>query len=127
MAAPEYVGFFQGIAHDLSGKGQLRLVLQPAVAILLGIRLGLADAHEHREVFLARVFESRHGIIKRAFADVVVPFCIALGVDMILQHYTLGYVRPLAAVLVAVLLVWIPFAASRGFVNRFARAHARTA
>ena len=39
------VGLFQSIAQDLTGKGQIRLVLQPATAVLLGIRLGMKDLH----------------------------------------------------------------------------------
>jgi len=113
------MGFFAGIARVLGGKGELRLIIQPLVAIVLGIRLGLADAREHRAPYGVRVLHSRHHL-RFALSDIVVPFCIAIVIDAILQHYTLGYVRPLAAVLVAALLVWLPYSLARGFTNRIA-------
>ncbi len=115
------VAFFSDIARVLGGKGQLRLIIQPALAIILGIRLGIADAHEHAEPFLIRLFRSRKRLVRRALSDVFIPFSIALGIDMILQYFTLGRIRPLASVLVATMLVWIPFSAARGWTNRIVR------
>lgn len=117
----EHVGFFEGIARVLGGKGQLRLIIQPAVAIVLGIRLGIADARAGEGPFVLRLFRHREHLVRRALSDVVVPFAVAIGIDLILQYYTLGYVRPLAAVLVGLLLVWLPFSIARGLANRIAR------
>ena len=94
MSAP---GFFQGIADVLGGKGELRLIVQPALAILLGIRLGISDAREGRTPFVLRVFTAPRENVRLALHDVIVPFCIAIAVDAILQHATLGHVRPVAA------------------------------
>lgn len=118
-----HVGFFDTITRDLGGKGKLRLIIQPAVAILLGIRLGIADARAREQPFGVRVFQSRHQIVRRALSDVIIPFCVALVVDGILQYYTLGRVRPVAAVVVALLIVWLPFAIARGLANRIATGH----
>ncbi|HTR55480.1 MAG TPA: hypothetical protein VMJ10_32600 [Kofleriaceae bacterium] len=117
------MGFFAGIAHVLGGKGELRLIIQPLVAIALGVRLGIADARERRAPFGVRVVHSDHHV-RFALSDIIVPFCIALVVDAVLQHYTLGYVRPLAAVLVAALIVWLPYSIARGLANRMATRHA---
>jgi hypothetical protein len=121
MSAP--FGFFETIVRDLGGKGHLRLIIQPTIAIVLGIRLGLADANEGREPFVARLFHTREHRVRNAFSDVIVPMCVAIVVDAILQHYTLDHVRPLAAFVVALLLVWIPFALARAITNRIARGH----
>ncbi len=115
-------GFFEGIVQVLGGKGELRLIVQPAMAILLGIRLGLSDAREGKPPFVLRVFTSRGGNVRLALHDIIVPFCIGVGVDAILQHATLDRVRPVAALIVGILLVWLPFAAARAFTNRIARA-----
>lgn len=120
---PAHVGFFEGIGRVLGGKGQLRLIIQPTIALLLGIRLGLADARERRAPFVARLFQTRKHLVRRALSDVVVPFCVAIVIDGILQYYTLGYVRLGAAVLVALLLIWLPFALGRAVANRLARGH----
>jgi hypothetical protein len=116
------VGFWDTIARDLGRPGQLRLVIQPLVAIVLGIRLGFADARAHERPFVIRMLHSPPRAAARiAISDVVVPFCIGIVIDAILQYYTLRHVRPLAAVLVAALIVWLPFATARGVTNRIVR------
>ena len=119
------IGFFSDLAHNLSGAGRLRLIIQPAVAIALGIRLGIADAHEGREPFGMRVFHARHGRFRLAVSDVIIPFLIAMVIDGALQYYKLGHVRPVAAVLVAILIVWLPFAIARGLANRLSHSRHR--
>jgi hypothetical protein len=115
------VGFWDGIARELGGKGQLRMIVQPAMAVFFGVRLGLADAREHQAPFVIRLFRTAPGgtsFIRQALSDVIVPFCIAVIIDSILQYTTLGRVRPLAALIVGALLVWLPYAAARGLTNR---------
>jgi hypothetical protein len=46
------LGFWDSIARDLTGKGQLRLIIEPLLAIVLGIRHGLTDARHGEEPFL---------------------------------------------------------------------------
>jgi hypothetical protein len=121
------VGFWEGIVDVASGRGQLRLILQPLIATILGVRLGIADAREHRDPFLLRLFStSKHRALlaKEAAMDVVIPFSIAIVLDGILQYLAYGYVRPLAAVIMGILLIWVPFAVSRALTNRiYSRSH----
>jgi hypothetical protein len=114
------VGFWEGIARDLSGKGQFRLLLQPAMAVFLGVRLGIADAKDGKAPFLFRLFSEpgRWTLLKNSLRDVALPLSVALVTDGILQYLTLGRVRLLAAMIVGALLVWFPFAVTRGFSNR---------
>jgi hypothetical protein len=49
------MGFWDGIWHELATAGRFRLILQPTLAIILGIRLGLADARAGHPPFLARL------------------------------------------------------------------------
>jgi hypothetical protein len=124
--------FFESLVLDLtSGKGQLRFLIQPIVAIFLGARLGLADAREGKHPFLLRLFKTTHDrakLFKESLSDVVLPLCIGIALDGILQHYVVGYVRPLQAVLVGMTLVWLPYSVSRALTNRIVRhRHARSA
>jgi hypothetical protein len=115
------VGFFETIARDLGGKGQLRLIIQPLVAVLLGMRLGIADAKEGQDPYLLRMLwtgKQRGSLFKESLRQVVMPLTVAVAVDVILQHHTLGHVRPLAALVVGGLLVWLPFAIARALTNR---------
>jgi hypothetical protein len=118
------VGFFETIARDLSGKGQFRLILQPAAALILGIRVGIADANAGRPPFIHRLITHRHQrwtIFKESLSDAVLPLVVALVMDGVLQHIAFGRIRPLAALVVGALLVWLPFVCTRALTNRIWR------
>jgi hypothetical protein len=73
---------------------------------------------------LLRLFvtgRDRMQIAKQAASDVIVPFAVAVVVDGILQYLVLGYVRPLAAVVVGAILIWLPFSIARALANRVHR------
>jgi hypothetical protein len=114
------LSFFESIARDLGGKGQLRLILQPSMAVLLGLKFGIADAEAAKAPFWRRfLLEPNHfQTFKDSLWNIALPFGLALAIDAFLQHLTLGRVRPLAMLLVGGLLVWLPFVVSRGFANR---------
>ena len=120
-------GFFDGIGHVLGGRGmfggkfQLRLIFQPVLALLLGVRFGIRDAKAGKPAFLMSLVEAQHErwpILKQGLRDAIIPLCIALVIDGILQRMINGYVRPMAAVVVGVLLVFLPFVIGRGLANR---------
>lgn len=121
----EDIGFWEGISRDLlGGAGRFRLILQPLMAVVLGVRVGLADARAGRRPFLARLVrgaERRWRLIVRSVRYAWMPGVLALVMDGIFQYLTLGRVRPLAAVVVGTLLVWLPFTMARGMTNRFWR------
>lgn len=115
------VGFFETITRDLSGAGRFRLILQPVMAIALGIRLGRADARQGQAPFVMRLLterERRLRLFRDSLRDAVIPLAAALILDAIFQLITLRFVRPLAAVLVGAVLVWLPFVLSRAATNR---------
>lgn len=114
-------GFWEDLVRGLSGKGQFRLFLQPAMALVLGIRLGIADAKEGQEPFFLRLFHARGrraSLLEQTLTDVALPLCVALGMDAVLQYLTFGRIRPLGALVVGALLVWLPFTLSRALTNR---------
>ena len=52
--------FFSDLAPRLSGAGRLRFLIQPAIAILLGVRDGRGDARAGRAPYLwSLVFEQK--------------------------------------------------------------------
>lgn len=121
------MGFFDSIASDLGGKGllggnfQIRLILQPLIAVFLGLRFGIRDAKEGRMpilMALARTKGERGKIFKGAIRDVVVPLCVAFVLDSILQHINNHRIRPLGAVIVGGLLMFLPFMIVRALANR---------
>ena len=122
-------GFWEGIVDVASGRGQLRLFLQPLLAVIVGVKFGLADAKSGKDPFLLRVVRSpalRVDLLERAFKGVLVPFTIAVVVDGVLQYLSYGYVRPLAALVMGAMLVFAPFLISRSIANRvYRRTHGR--
>jgi hypothetical protein len=121
------VGFWETMVRDLTGRGmfggkhQIRLVLQPLVALALGMRIGVRDAKHGRDPYFKMLVQS-HGhrlqILKLGLRDAIIPLCLAFVVDAILQYLILNYVRPMASVVVAAVLVFGPFAIGRGLGNR---------
>src|SRR5689334_5952745 len=122
------MGFWDGIWHELSTAGRFRLLMQPTLAILLGIRIGLADARAGNPPFLARLIRSHHerwSLLRESIVHAAKPLTLALVMDCIFQYLVLGRVRVLAALVVGVLLVWFPFSATRGLANRAWTQHRR--
>jgi di/tricarboxylate transporter len=117
------MSFWRDIAETLTGRGQMRLVLQPTMAILIGLRMGVLDAKLGESPFLWRLAtaDDRRLVAKEAFRKVLIPLCIAIVLDGVLQYLTHGYVRPLAAIIVGLLLIFAPFAISRALTNRIYR------
>ena len=120
-------GFFESIARDLSGPGmfggkfQFRLVLQPLIAIFLGLRIGIRDAKAGDRPFfmaLAHGDRGRASLIKHAARDAIIPFTVAVIIDSILQQLINHRIRPLASLIVGGLLVFLPFLIVRALTNR---------
>ena len=116
--------FFQDILARLSGPGRLRFIFQPTVAIFLGVRGGIKDAHNDLPPFLwALAFHKEHRIAMlrsglQSIRDIV---AVAILLDMISQFLIFHNVRPGAALLVGPVLITLPYALSRALANRVVR------
>jgi hypothetical protein len=116
--------FFADLPRRLTGPGRFRFLLQPAVAILLGIRGGSADARARRPPYLIGLFahsEHREEYFRSGLAAVrdIVAFSIIL--DAVAQFLIFRQVHPGAALVVGPVLIGLPYAAARGLSNRLSR------
>lgn len=118
----------QRIAEDLlervSGPMHLRIYLQPAVAMFFGIRDGLKDAHEGKPPYFWTIFTSRGNrkeLLKSGLHSVAKILIVAFVLDAIYQLIELHWFYPGEAIIVALLLAFIPYLLIRGPVNRLAR------
>ena len=120
-------GFFDSIRRDLTGHGifggnfQFRYILQPLAATLLGIKVGIRDAKAGDPPFFQALVKGTGGrghLLAKGVRDAIIPLCIAFILDSILQHLINGRIRPLAAVIVGTMLVFIPFVIVRALTNR---------
>src|SRR5215470_10469372 len=116
--------FFQDILARLSGPGRLRFIFQPTVAIFLGVRGGIKDAHHGLPPFLwALTFHREHRIemLRSGLLSIRDIVAIAILLDIISQFLIFHNVRPGAALLVGPVLITLPYALSRAVANRIVR------
>ncbi len=116
--------FFGDMLARLHGPGRFRFILQPTVAILLGIRDGRKDARRGAPPFLwALIFhkELRPQLLKHMLTSVRNIVSIAILLDLISQYMIFHMVRPGAALILGPVLIALPYACSRALTNRIAR------
>jgi hypothetical protein len=120
--------FFTRVWTDLIGRVEgpmkFRLVLQPTMACILGIRAGLRDAREGKLPFLwALAFhpECRKDTLREAWKDTGKILVLAVILDVVYQVAQLRMVYPGEAIIVAFTLAAIPYSVLRPIVNRLAR------
>jgi hypothetical protein len=112
------------IAAMLAGPGAFRGLVQPAIAIALGIVHGLRDHRAGRPPYLLELYQSRHNRAKRlheGLRDVLLPFCVAVAVSMTLQQIIRSRMVFAFALAYAIVFVAIPYFVARALTNRIAR------
>ena len=112
---------FQGVVERFNGPGGFRLMLQPLVAVALGIRDGLRDSKEGKPAyFIGIVFcrEERREMLASTLNNILTPFIIGVVIDLVLQYFIFRRVRLIPAVIVGFLLIGLPYSLARGITNR---------
>ena len=115
--------FLEDIPRRLAGPGRFRFVLQPAIATLLGIRSGLADARAGRPPYLYGVLFHRHlrgEFVRTAFETVGNLLLLGILLDAVFQWVILGVSHPGAALVVGPVLIVGPYSLARALSNRLA-------
>jgi hypothetical protein len=114
----------EDIPKRLAGPGRFRFVLQPLIAIVLGIRGGLADARAGRPPYLYGVLFHRHlrrELVGSGFQTVANLLLMGILMDSVFQWIILGASYPGAAFVVGPTLILLPYATARALANRLAR------
>ena len=115
--------FFADLLARLSGPGRLRFILQPLMAILLGVRSGRKDARAGLPPFLSALLfqgEHRKRVWREAIASTRDLIAIAILLDLVAQALIFHEVRPGAALIIGPPLILVPYALSRALANRVA-------
>ncbi len=113
--------FLEDLPKRLTGPGRFRFLLQPAVAIVLGIKAGIADARANRAPFILGVLfdrQSRGVLLKEAFRNLAVLMAMSIALDALSQFLILHEVYPGPALIVGPVLITLPYALSRALANR---------
>jgi len=115
---------FENLIDRVSGPMKFRLILQPLMAIIFAVRSGLKDAKEGKPAYFWAMFtqpEQRRDMLRDGWKSVGKIFVIAIIIDLVYQIIVLRWFYPFEALLVAVILAFIPYLLIRGPVNRIAR------
>jgi hypothetical protein len=118
------MAFLEDIPRRLTGPGRLRFILQPSVAIFLGIRSGLADARMEWPPYLYGILfhrDARRELLRTGFESVVNLILIGILLDSVSQWLIFGVSHPGAALLVGPVLIGLPYSFARALSNRLAR------
>uniref|UniRef100_Q01UD1 Uncharacterized protein n=1 Tax=Solibacter usitatus (strain Ellin6076) TaxID=234267 RepID=Q01UD1_SOLUE len=116
---------YERVAARLVGPMHVRFIVQPVIAAILGIRIGIRDAREGTPPFvwsLCRQPEGRKAALKQALGHLAIPLIVAIVLDGIVQFVLFQRVRVLGAVIVGTLLMGLPYSIARGLANRIASA-----
>lgn len=122
------VRFFEDLWARLSGPGRLRFILQPTVAVLLGMRDGKRDARLRCPPFLSGlIFRQIHrrDLWRSGFSSVRDLVAIAVILDLISQFLIFREIHPGAALILGPVLIATPYSISRSLANRIASRRTR--
>lgn len=100
----------------LDGPLWLRIVLQPVVASVIGLLIGIKDARAGRASFVWTLLTDRlHRCerLREAWGDMARMFIAATIIDLIYQIVELHWIYPLQSLLVATTLAMVPYALVR--------------
>jgi hypothetical protein len=117
------VQLWENLIGRASGPMNLRLLLQPAVAALFGIRAGLRDAREGRKPYawtLVSAPAHRAHLLREAWDHVGKVFLVATILDGIYQFMVFHRLYVTGVLVIAFTLAVIPYLLLRGLVNRIA-------
>jgi hypothetical protein len=113
----EFVARFDGPLH-------FRLFVQPLMAILFAVRDGSRDAREGRGAYLWSFVtdpEQRRYLLESGWKGISKVFVLAFVLDVVYQLMVSRGLKPVQALLTAIVLAVIPYVLLRGPVNRVLR------
>ena len=106
----------------LGGPGRMRFLLQPLIAIAMGIRDGRVDAAAGRPPYVFGVLfvhGARKEELMTGLRTLAKPLAVAVLLDAILQYVILRSVRLWHALLAGTILIALPYVVARGLTNRY--------
>ena len=116
--------FLEELPRRFTGPGRLRFILQPTVAILLGVRGGLADARAGNPPYLLGLLFAggrRRELLRSGVAAIRNLLAVGIVLDLVFQLVLYRSVHPGAALVVGPILICAPYAISRALTTRVAR------
>jgi hypothetical protein len=116
--------FLEELPQRFTGPGHFRFILQPMVAILLGILGGVADAKAGNPPYLFGLLFAagrRRELLQSGVAAISNLLTMGIILDIVFQLIIYRSVHPGAAVVIGPILICAPYALSRALTTRLAR------
>jgi len=113
----ELLALLLGASKPLS----FRYVIQPALAIVLGLRDARADERAGRPPYLLSVLRGRghrRERLRNGARVIAVPFTIAVAIDLLVQALIGRRIHLWEGVVVGCLLIAVPYVVARALGNR---------
>ena len=107
-----------------TGPLALRFLLQPLMASAFAVRDGIRDANLNRTPYLATIMTTpaaRRGRILEGLKAISRVLALSITVDLIYQYMVLGAFRPIQALIIGVILAFVPYLLVRGPAARISR------
>jgi len=101
-----------------------RFIVQPTVAAFFAVRAGWLDGLAGRPAYFWDILKAHsqgRDLVRHAWKDVAKVFVAAIVIDAVYQAIRLRWFYPGEAVIVAVVLAFVPYLMIRGPVGRVVR------
>ena len=111
----------EGFAARVAGPMSLRFVFQPLVGLLLGVRDGMMDAKAGEPPFILDLIVNRgnrKAKLSSLFKSLSKTIIIAIVLDAIVQYLIFDQVRVTSAIIVAVMILIVPYSLARAITNK---------
>src|SRR5215471_14301718 len=95
----------------LDGPGHLRLIVQPLIAIFLGVRSGRQDLGMGLAPYISRIVIAgrRSDALKHGLRVIAISITLAVSTDSVVQYSVWGRVGLVDALIVGMILVVLPY------------------
>jgi hypothetical protein len=116
--------FLEELPQRFTGPGRFRFILQPTLAILLGVRGGLADAKAGNPPYLFGLLFAagrRRELLRSGAAAIRILLAMGIVLDVVFQLVIYHSVHPGAALVIGPILICAPYSLSRAVTTRLAR------
>jgi hypothetical protein len=111
----------ENMSDRVTGPMKFRFILQPVMASIFAIIAGIKDAKAGKPPYFWALLnhpEHRTEMLKDGWKSVGKIFLLALVLDVVFQIMVLKTVFPLEAIMVSILLAFVPYLLLRGLVTR---------
>ena len=111
---------WQNLIARIGGPLSFRLVIQPLVTAWFAFRAGRNDAQQGRAPYGWEFISNpikRRDLLRECWKDIAKIFVAAMIIDLLYQIIELRWLHPAEALIVATVLVLLPYKLLRGLAN----------